>query len=411
MTTFKTLIENYPTYEELSAWLRSPEGGSLVIRDEHLTPENPLVIIHYDKKRSTMTAPHVPFFRSVIWNIRTNRPVCVAPARGLRFSDAPAEAMEGAPVVEDFVDGVMISMFHDGAAWRLATRTQLDAGSSFYGTRPFAELFMEALAAAGSGLTLERFTDYGLQYSWVLQHPEERIVVAPAYGIPQIRLVELSAVDPTTGVWTVLGRDRMRAAIPLEGAAGDKLLPATHELRTLEEVKERVVAWGRRFGAGWQGVCVKTPGNRWKLRSDQYDEARHLRGNQAKRQFLWLERWSEGRLPAYLKQYPEEAHAAEAVVQRFKECTTEFHAAYLRVYKERACRLGEVSPKFRKLLWEARQAGVSSYFAALRDFLNGQDTARKLWLVNFETRYPAAAAAAATEATATEETKAEEVEA
>ena len=99
------------------------------------------------------------------------------------------------------------------------------------------------------------------------------------------------------------------------------------------------------------------------------------------------------------------------MVQRFKECTAEFHAAYLRVYKERACRLGEVSPKFRKLLWEARQAGVSSYFAALRDFLNGQDTARKLWLVNFETRYPVAAAAAveATEPTTTaiEEVKAD----
>jgi hypothetical protein len=285
----------------------------------------------------------------------------------------------------------MISMFHDGATWRLATRKQLDAGSSFYGTRPFAELFVEALAAVG--LTLESFAAHrDLQYSWVLQHPEERVVVAPAYGIPQIRLVELSTVDPTTGVLTVFGRDRARAAIPLEGAAGDKLLPATHELRTLEEVKERVAAWGRRFGAGWQGVCIKGTGvdgvpTRWKLRSDQYDEARHLRGNQAKRQYLWLERWAEGSLPAYLKLYPEEAHAAEAIVQHFKNCTAEFHAAYLRVYKERACRLGEVSPKWRKLLWEARQAGVSSYFAALRDFLNGQDTARKLWLVNYEKRY------------------------
>ncbi|NDE14502.1 hypothetical protein EBZ80_06180, partial [bacterium] len=48
---------------------------------------------------------------------------------------------------------------------------------------------------------------------------------------------------------------------------------------------------------------------------------------------------------------------------------------------------------------------------ALRDFLNGQDTARKLWLVNFETRYPVAAAAAveATEPTTTaiEEVKAD----
>jgi hypothetical protein len=384
-TTFKTLIENYPTYEALSAWLRSPEGGSLVIRDEHLTPEHPLVIIHYLKGRSDLTRQHVPAFRSVVWNIRTNRPVCVAPARGLRFSDAVDSGLApGSFITEDFVDGVMVSMFHDGATWRLATRTQLDAGSHFYGKRPFAELFTETLAAAG--LTLESFTRTDLQYSWVLQHPEERIVVAAPYGIPQLRLVELSQVAPEDGaVSLITDRNEQRSVV------AEKLLPAVHELRTLEEVKERVVAWGRRFGAGWQGVCLKeaATGRRWKLRSDQYDEARHLRGNQAKRQFLWLERWSEGRLPAYLKIYPEEACAAEELVARFKACTTEFHAEYLRVYKERACRLGEVTPKWRKLLWEARQVGVSSYFAALRDFLNGQDTARKLWLVNFEERYGA----------------------
>jgi hypothetical protein len=124
-----------------------------------------------------------------------------------------------------------------------------------------------------------------------------------------------------------------------------------------------------------------------------------LRGNQPKRSFLWLERWGEGKLPAYLRQYPEEEEGAMEVVNAFKAATQEFHALYLRVYKEKTLPLKEAPVKFKKLLWEARQANVGTYFPNLRDFMNRQDTPRKLWLVNFEKRY---APAAPTEAAAAE---------
>lgn len=386
-TTFKTLIEKYTTSEALATFLRSDEGGRLKVRDAHLTPESPLVVIHYDRTASDMSVAWIREFRSVVWNMRTNRPVCIAPMRGAEFGAAVDAGLTDF-TAEDFVDGVMINMFFDGTIWRLATRTQLDAGGSFYGTRSFAELFMEAFTHSGL-----QFDDFHKDkcYSFVLQHPEERVVVAPAYGIPKIVLVD-TFVLAEDGSFKVLG-----SGSETNTNAGARIkCPERHGLRTLEEVKERVVAWGKRFGAGWQGLVLKTAdGQRFKLRSNEYDEARALRGNQAKLQFLWLERWSEGRLTAYLRLFPEEMHRAEAIVGQFKTCTQEFHALFLKVYKNRELPLGQAPQKFRKLLWEARQAGTSSYFAHLRDFMNGQDTARKLWLVNYEQRYPVAATVAA----------------
>jgi hypothetical protein len=383
-TTFKTLIETYPTSEALVAFLRSDAGGRLKVRDAHLTPESPLVVIHYDRTTSDMTVGWARAFRSVVWNMRTNRPLCVAPMRGAEFGAAVDAGLTGF-TAEDFVDGVMINMFFDGAIWRLATRTQLDAGGSFYGKRPFAELFMEAFVQSGL-----KFDDFHKDkcYSFVLQHPEERVVVAPAYGIAKIVLVDAFALAED-GSFSVLGA----AAETATNAGSHIKIPQKHGLQTLEDVKERVVAWGKRFGTGWQGLVLKTAdGQRFKLRSNEYDEARALRGNQAKLPFLWLERWNEGRFAAYLRLYPEETHAAEEIVGRFKACTQEFHELFLKVFKNRELPLGQAPQKYRKLLWEARQAGMSSYFAHLRDFMNRQDTARKLWLVNYEQRYAAAAA-------------------
>jgi hypothetical protein len=385
-TFYKTLIDAYPTSEALFAHLR--DTAKLQIRSERsagVDAARPLALIHYDKETSDMTSPLASHFRSVVWNMLTNRPVCVGPARGVALDASATEVPGGGPfVVEDFVDGVMLNQFHDGERWRVATRTQIDAGAGFYGKTSFAELFADTFIA--SGLKLDDL-DKGLCYSWVLQHPKERVVVAVPYGVPRLFLVEASRIAADGSV-TVLSAAERRAAIPLTGTAGDKLMPVTHDLTTLAAVRERVVAWGRRLGAGWQGIVVKAAdGTRYKLRSDQYNEARHMRGNQAKLAYLWLERWSEGRINQYLRQYPEEQHEAEAIINRFKIVTQEVHDVHQAIYKRREYPLGRASRKYRKLIWDMRQAGVKGFFPDIRDFMNKQDVARKLWLVNYEDHY------------------------
>jgi hypothetical protein len=62
------------------------------------------------------------------------------------------------------------------------------------------------------------------------------------------------------------------------------------------------------------------------------------------------------------------------------------------VYRKKELPLGQAPQKYRKLLWDAHQANKGAYFPHLRQFMNEQDTARKLWLVNYATRYESAAA-------------------
>jgi hypothetical protein len=365
------------TAEAFRAFITSAEGGSLIVRDDRMTPESPLAMIYYDRKTSDMANPRTTAFRTVVWNMNTNKPVCVGPRRGADFADTVD--MNAVDRVEDFVDGVMINMFHDGSAWRLASRTQLDAPGHFYGNRSFSELFWETFRNKGLDVTT---LDPSVTYSWVLQHPEERVVVNPSYGIAGLWLVEVGAID----------MDGTFMSLPIPGPL-QGYAPVRHDVSTVTEIRDRVTAWGHRFGSQWKGLMIHmTDGTRYKLRSAEYDAAASLRGNQAKLPYLWLERWSEGKLGAYVRAFPEESHAANAIVQQFKALTQEFYDLYQRVYRKRDLRLGEAPHKFRKLLWEAREAIKSNYFGDFRDFMNRQDTARKLWLINYDERNRGAAA-------------------
>jgi len=362
-TVFETLTTLYPTSEALFDHLRSPIGGSHMIIEED---GGNRALIYYSKNASNTRGE----FRSVVWNKTTNKPLSVSPAYGHRFSAAIDSALApGSFSVEEYIDGTMVNQYYDGTAWRVSTRTRLDADNSFYGKRTFAELFQEAFAAVGLKTDM---LNPGMSYSWVLQHPEERNVVAPAYGIPSIYLVH------------TYGGSRMIDVAPTT------IYPKQIALRTLEEVKDYVAAEGRRRGHQFKGVCLKTPqGVRYKLRSTEFEAACALRGNQAKRAYTWLERWTEKKLTAYLRIYPEEQCDADAVIEKFKQITQDAYDLYQQVYRTRTLRLGDSPQKYRKLLWDAHQAGKGAYFPHMRDFVNGQETRRKLWLVNYESRYAA----------------------
>ena len=374
---FSELISKHSTCEALLNFLKSPAGGSLTIRDNRQNPTDPYVVIHYDKQ-SDMSMPHVASFRSVVWDVRANRPVCVAPLKTSKEIDTDGF------IVEDFIDGVMLNMFWDkiSSSWRLCSRTQLDAQNTFYSRRPFAQLFAEAVSAAGLDLN-DLSRDH--TYSWVLQHPEERIVVATPYGIPRLNLVEMASFKED-GAQTILRNPNMHLTNKFVA-----LLPERHELSTLKDVTDRVEALGHRFGPQWKGLMVKSGLAMSKFVSPQYTAARELRGNVAKLPFIWLERWSTQNLNQYLRLFKEETHAANAVVEAFKTCTQEAFDLYNKVYKVRAFPLRDAPQKYRKLLWDMHTAKAGSYFPNLRDFMNKQDTARKLWLVNYETRYGAMA--------------------
>lgn len=349
----------FTTAQEMYSWLREFYGLSVLEYDNY-------AIIHYVKGKSEMDMPLVQKARSVIWDTLGNKAVCVSPGRGFAFSCPPGTET---PVVrvEEFVDGTMINMFWDPyqTRWRIATRTCLDGFNNFYGTRSFYELFMEAFAI--KGLDFEGDFNRDCWYSFVLQHPEERIVVTT--GTADLKLIATNDGTLTPVLAALLPR------------TFTSVLPFT-PIRTVEDVKTLV---GQLDSFNFQGVVFYLEGDskRYKMRTPSYEFARGFRGNQAKLPYVWLDLWSQDRLDQYLEIYPEERDLAHAIVDRYLACVAEMEGINAEL-QARAVRLRDVSPKYKKLLWEFRQQRQDS----LATFMKGQATARKLWLVNYDERHP-----------------------
>jgi hypothetical protein len=386
-TRFASLIAAYPTYEAFETFLRSATGGRIQVK---CLPGDSLVLLHYEKGVSDLELDHVRFFRSVVWNKATHRPVSAGPQRGYAFSKL--RSLEGLRV-EEAVDGVMVAQFHDGTAWRLATHTNLGANRGFYGRRSFAELFLETQAALGI-----KDLDPTVAYSWVLQHPEERVISPIPYAIPRLFLVQAATFDSS-------GNQHF-----LDLTVAGALKPRVFEVKTLEDAVELVSSLGRQQKHAFAGVSIRdSTGTRYKRRAEEYELARHLRGNQAKHAYTWMHHWSNGNLFKYLEYFPEEKAEAELLVERYKTETQEIHKLYLQIYRDRAFPLGQAPHKYRKLLFEIHQARAGAYFPNLRTFMNGQDVARKVWLLNYREVSPEVRTAFALASSAAEESKAEAV--
>ena len=77
VNTFKDLIEKYPTWADMQLYIESEEGGLFRVVDKN----DEFCMIRYEKGISNMSLPHSKWFRSVVWNTRLHRPVCVAPPK------------------------------------------------------------------------------------------------------------------------------------------------------------------------------------------------------------------------------------------------------------------------------------------------------------------------------------------
>ena len=338
---FSTLRSAYPTWEALHAHLVSKEGGSL-----RISVDGRYALISYDKETSDFALAHVPFCRSVVWDTEEHRPANIMPPR--TQTGLPA----GAPtdyVVEQFLDGVPLGTFFDKQTgyWRLHTRTVMDASNRYYSqTKTFANMAGNADFPA-----LLPHLDKAMGYTFVLQHPENRIVVP--IGVPKlvcvqtVRITESGAFDlvapsvAPVGVYAIGSSSRTG---PM-GCLHDSIPPTWDTACKFPETNSLSIPHFR-------GYMIKNPttGQHWKLVDPLYARVAALRGEGSRLDFRWMTLWTDGFLEKYLFYYPEEADAANALVAEWVGLAKPVFDLYGQVFFARRRTLSSVPPKFRSLV-------------------------------------------------------------
>jgi hypothetical protein len=309
MSIFSNLIASFPTWDSLKSHLTE---ANLT-----LTDDGRYVLLSYNEA-SNKALPYTHAFRSVVWDTVRHLPVGVTP---FQTTEGPVPCDFTA--IEPMVDGVPIGVFwdQDRNEWRLFTRKVLDAGNRFYSqTKTFATMAEEA--GLWTLLPLEPETPF-TSYTFMLQHPENRVVVPVT--TPHLVCVQVAVTQAD-------GSIVYQSPATMGGVR--TLTPAEVGFSPSEITR---------------GFIFKntTTGQQWAIENPLYTAIRGLRGDSSRLDFHWMTLYAQKRLEQYLAFYPEERVAAVAFISEWKALGQELFSLYGDIYFRRTARMDSIPAKFK----------------------------------------------------------------
>jgi len=354
MTLTSYILNNIPGFDKV--FLSNDTSNNYYTVTEYSTKSNDKYkIVRYNKDILAVDLISTyGLLRSVIINPK-NIVVSFAPPKSLPADHfiKKYESKTDYIIAQEFVEGTMINVFYD-SCWKIATRNTVDAEVSFYkkeNSKTFKTMFEEA--SQENGLILDSLNRQ-FCYSFVLQHPDNRIVVP--FSKPQLYLVDayeilsdqivipqnISAVR-TNGQWS---HTTVR-------------FPEVYEFTTYSELIEKFASANTPYNI--MGIVIKNikTHERTKIRNPIYEEVRHLKGNQSKLQYQYLTLRASGKLPEFLKYYPETKKDFSECRDKVHIFTNTLHQNYLACYVRKEKPLKEFGPQYRTHMFNIHQQFIN----------------------------------------------------
>ena len=329
INVFKDLVTQYPTWEELQKYLESPEGGLFRVVDNK--EDSGFCLIRYEKGTSKMDLPHSKWFRSVVWNTKTNRPVCIAPPKAAA-QEFPFKALKDVSdagiMCQELHDGFMINCFKavGDETFHITSRSRLSAAGKFYSNKSFRELFEEAYVNTNSEIAGSEqdvrspnaaSSEVATFYSFLVQHAEHRNVKPITSN--RVYLVHSGVVYNDGRIEFMDSPEMVRGVpnienIPLVSLVTKPKISYAQIVMAPEMVSDdssEVQKWVKQqlVDRDWsfQGLVFKDgEGNRWRYRSEKYSAVKTLRGNSPNIIERFAQLYTQSLIVRYLEYFPED---------------------------------------------------------------------------------------------------------
>lgn len=318
-------------------------------------------IIRYDK--NFLTSDLIPTYglcRSIIANA-DNKVVCFSPPKSLPadafINKYPTPQASEDLVAQEFVEGTMVNVFWDpkiglSGGWEISTRSIVGATGRFFNNsnKTFRDMFLEA--AHANNLILESLNKMYC-YSFVLQHPENRIVIP--FKKPQLYLVACYMIEHTIDGNVIVASFSHDTIMKNSWTNTTIKFPAIYSFNSYSELIEKYASMNTSYDI--LGVIVKNmaTGERMKIRNPVYEQVRHLRGNQPKLQYQYLSLRREGRVADFLKYYPEHKKECSSFRDQVHLFTNMLFANYVSCYIKKEKPLIEFSTQYRTHMYNIHQ--------------------------------------------------------
>jgi hypothetical protein len=318
-------------------------------------------VVRYDK--NFLCADLIPTYglcRSVILN-SANKVVGFAPPKSLHADTFIQKYPKTTNNIqaEEFVEGTMINAFFDPCvgvtgSWEIATRNTVGATSSFYkssASKTFRQMFMEA--SSECKLDINKL-DTELCYSFVLQHPENRIVVP--FSKAQLYLVGVYKIDNSNNTVNVEYHDAQGYKPFFNNELGTTVkFPQIYRFNKYSDLIEQYGSMNTSYDIVGVVIHNKETGERTKIRNPVYEQVRNLRGNQPKLQYQYLCLRKEGKVKDFLKFYPENKPEFSTFRDQVHLFTNTLYSNYISCYIKKEKPLLEFSDQYRTHMFNIHQ--------------------------------------------------------
>jgi hypothetical protein len=319
-------------------------------------------VVRYDKNfLSCDLIPTYGLCRSVIINSK-NKVVGFSPPKSISSEQFIQKYNENTPgvVFEQFVEGTMINVFWDDSiglegGWEIATRNTVGATSSFYKSKQsktFRDMFLEA---ANENKMEFSILDKKYSYSFVVQHPENRIVVP--FKNPQLYLVAVYSINNDNDIITVDAHDSQQFKDSFSTTSVK--FPHYYTFHTYSDLIENSASMNTRYDVVGVVLHNKLTGERSKIRNPVYEQVRNLRGNQPKLQYQYLSLRKEGRVGEFLKFYPESKKEFSGFRDQVHLFTDTLFSNYVSCYIKKERPLKEFSEQYRTHMFNIHQKFIN----------------------------------------------------
>jgi hypothetical protein len=398
VSIFKDLIEKYQSWEELQKFLESNEGGLFRIVDRN---DEGYCLIRYEKGTSKMDLPHSKWFRSVVWNTKTNRPVCVAPPKAA-IDEFPyktlKEVADSGIVCQELLEGFMINCFKvcDNETLQITSRSKLNAAGKFYSEKSFKELFMEAYTQNGNinvrspdnlNNEISVFT------SFLVQHKENRIVkpiednciytihTGVVFDDGLVRFLSPDSINDGTEVKNILFEQ-----VPVKSSYASIAAQDGEQTELQRWIKRYLLNMDWKF----QGLVFKDgSGNRWRFRSEKYAAVKTLRGNSCTITERFAQLYCQNLITNYLEYYPEDMMPI-AIHMMFMDAVVKMmYDNYVDLHITKTKKVDEIDKMFLPHLYsihgiylsQLRTVGKKINFDEIKVYLHKQPWQRIVFLI------------------------------
>jgi len=336
--------------------------------------------------------------RSVIIN-NNNKVVGIAPPKSIPCHDFIKkydEQTEGI-VAEEFIEGTMMNVFWDDSiglngAWEISTRNTVGATSSFYKgpkSQTFRDMFLEALKE--TNLLLDNL-EKEFCYSFVLQHPSNRIVVP--FKKPQLYLVAVYSIFNEIDNIYVKVHNSQDFRDVFHALNTSIRFPRIYKFDNYSELIEKYGSMNTSYDILGVVLYNTNTGERAKIRNPVYEQVRNLRGNQPKLQYQYLCLRKEGKVSEFLKFYPENKKNFSTYRDQVHLFTDTLFKNYISCYIKKEKPLILFSDQYRthmfnlhqKYLNELREKKQIINSVVVQKYVNEMQSSLLMYCLNFQMR-------------------------